>query len=64
MLVHRTRADAGQAMTEYAILLALVSGLNWLQRVTQSILEQPPAMLVGGVVVIVVCIFAFAGRRS
>jgi len=24
------RDDAGQALTEYAILLALVAGLNWL----------------------------------
>ncbi len=62
--MRRQRDDAGQALTEYAILLALVSGLNWLQRVTQSILDQPPALIAGGVLVVVVCVFAFAGRRS
>ncbi len=62
----RGRGDAGQAMTEYAIVLALVAGLNSLQRLTQSILAQPPAtLLIGGAIgVVVVCAFAFSGRRS
>jgi len=53
-------------MTEYAIVLALVAGLNSLQRLTQTILAQPPAtLLIGGAIgVVVVCAFAFSGRRS
>ena len=62
----RGRGDAGQAMTEYAIVLALVAGLNSLQRLTQTILAQPPAtLLIGGAIgVALVYAFAFSGRRS
>jgi hypothetical protein len=65
-IVLHGRGDAGQAMTEYAIVLALVAGLNSLQRLTQTILAQPPAtLLIGGAIgVVVVCAFAFSGRRS
>ncbi len=61
-----TRDDAGQALTEYAILMALVAGLNWLERLTETLAEAPPsAWLVGGAVVVVVVGFAFRsmGRR-
>ena len=34
-----TRDDAGQALTEYAILLALVAGLHWLG--VRQALERP-----------------------
>ena len=59
------RDDAGQALTEYAILLALVTGANWLGRLTHTIAEQPlTALLVAGAVVVV---FGYAlggaGRR-
>ena len=60
-----TRDDAGQALTEYAILLALVAGLNWLERLTHTITEAPlSAWLVGAAVVVVAgSAFRGLGRR-
>ena len=55
------RDDAGQALTEYAILLALVTGANWLGRLTHTIAEQPLTALVVGSMVVVVVGYALAG---
>ena len=58
------RDDAGQALTEYAILLALVAGLNWLEGLTRTITQAPlTAVLVGTVVVVVGFAFRGRGRR-
>ena len=56
-----TRDDAGQALTEYAILLALVAGLNWLERLTHTITEAPLGAWLVGAAVVVVAGFAFRG---
>ena len=56
-----TRDDAGQALTEYAILLALVAGLNWLERLTHTITEVPLSAWLVGAAVVVVAGFAFRG---
>jgi len=56
-----TRDDAGQALTEYAILLALVSALNWLERLTHTITEAPLGAWLVGAAVVVVAGFAFRG---
>ena len=59
-----TRDDAGQALTEYAILLALVAGLNWLEGLTHTITQAPlTAVLVGTAVVVVGFAFRGRGRR-
>ena len=59
-----TRDDAGQALTEYAILLALVAGLNWLEGLTRTITQAPlTAVLVGTAVVVVGFAFRALGRR-
>jgi len=55
------RDDAGQALTEYAILLALVAGLNWLERLTHTITEAPLSAWLVGAAVVVVAGFAFLG---
>jgi len=55
------RDDAGQALTEYAILLALVAGLNWLERLTHTITEAPLSAWLVGAAVVVVAGFAFRG---
>lgn len=58
------RENAGQALTEYAILLALVAGLNWLERLTHTITEAPlTALLVATAVVVVGFAFRGVGRR-
>ena len=56
-----TRDDAGQALTEYAILLALVSALNWLERLTHTITEAPLGAWLVGAAAVVVAGFAFRG---
>jgi len=59
-----TRHDAGQALTEYAILLALVSGLNWVERLTHTVAEAPlTAVLIGMAVVAVGFAFRGTSRR-
>jgi len=59
-----TRDDAGQALTEYAILLALVAGLNWLEGLTRTITQAPlTAVLVGTAVVVVGFALRGLGRR-
>ena len=56
--------DAGQALTEYAILLALVAALDWAERLTHTIAEAPlTALLVGAAIVVVGFAFRGAGRR-
>jgi hypothetical protein len=57
------RDDGGQALAEYGILLALMAGVSRLQRLTDGILSQPPAMLLAGIAVVVV-VFAFASSRG
>jgi hypothetical protein len=63
--LERPRDDlAGQALTEYAILLALVAGLNWLEGLTRTITQAPlTAVLVGTAVVVVGLAFRGLGRR-
>jgi len=63
--LERPRDDlAGQALTEYAILLALVAGLNWLEGLTRTITQAPlTAVLVGTAVVAVGLAFRGLGRR-
>jgi hypothetical protein len=63
--VERPRGgNAGQALTEYAILLALATGLNWVERLTHTITEAPlKAVLIGTAVVVVGLAFRGVGRR-
>jgi len=56
-----TRDDAGQALTEYAILLAFVAGLNWLEGLTRTITEAPLGAWLVGAAAVVVAGFAFRG---
>jgi hypothetical protein len=58
------RDGAGQAMTEYVILLALMSAVNWVGGLTHTIAEAPLPWVVGAAVVVVVGLaFRGGGRR-
>ena len=58
------RAVAGQAMTEYAIVLALVAGANWLGNLGQTITENPlTTVLVATAVLVVGYALGGMGRR-
>ncbi len=52
----------GQALTEYAILMALVAGLNRLGDLAQKITEEPRTALLVGAAVVVGLAF-WMGRR-
>jgi hypothetical protein len=56
--------DAGQAMTEYAILMALIAGLHRVQEMANGIAE-PRTLLLGGVVgfVLLLAFVSVRGRR-
>ncbi len=56
------RDEAGQALTEYAILMALVAGLNRLGDLAQKITEEPRTALLVGTAVVVGLAF-WMGRR-
>ena len=56
------RDDAGQALAEYAILMALVAGLNRLGDLAQKITEEPLTALLVGTAVVVGLAF-WMGRR-
>ena len=58
--------QGGRGPTRFLLLLALVAGFNSLQRLTQSILAQPPATLLIAAAVGVAIVYAFASgaRRS
>jgi hypothetical protein len=56
------RAEGGQALTEYGILLALMAGASRLQQLTEGVLRQPPAMLLAGIAMVVVMYALFASR--
>ena len=56
------RDEAGQALTEYAILMALVAGLNRLGDLAQKITEEPLTALLVGTAVVVGLAF-WMGRR-
>src|SRR5207249_11564633 len=57
------RDDAGQALTEYAILMALVAGLNRLGDLAQKITQEHlTALLVGTAVVVVGLAFGMSRR--
>jgi len=56
------RDEAGQALTEYAILMALVAGLNRLGDLAQKITEEPRTALLVGAAVVVGLAF-WMGRR-
>ena len=56
------RDEAGQALTEYAILMALVAGLNRLGDLAQKITEEPLTAVIVGTAVVVGLAF-WMGRR-
>jgi len=57
------RDDAGQALAEYAILMALVAGLNRLGDLAQKITQEHlTALLVGTAVVVVGLAFGMSRR--
>ena len=56
------RDEAGQALTEYAILMALVAGLNRLGDLAQKITEEPLTAVLVGTAVVVGLAF-WMGRR-
>jgi len=57
------RDDAGQALAEYAILMALVAGLNRLGDLAQKITEEHLAALLVGIAVVVAGLAFGMGRR-
>ena len=60
-LVGRRRRESGQAMAEYGILLALMSGATWVSHLTETIrTTEPMTLLLIGAGVIVV---GYATRR-
>jgi hypothetical protein len=59
MLVCRKRPEHGQAMTEYAIMLALVSGLGWAQRAAEKVLSAEPTTLIAGAAVACMALWLF-----
>jgi hypothetical protein len=61
--VGTSRAVAGQAMTEYAIVLALVAGANWLGNLGQTITENPLTTALVATAVLVVGYALGMGRR-
>ena len=64
MLGRRRRAERGQAMAEYAIVLALVSGAAWAQRLAENVLSAEPTTLIAAGAVGLTVVFVFvAGRR-
>jgi len=60
--VPRPSRRDGQALTEYAILMALVAGLNRLGDLAQKITEEPRTALLVGAAVVVGLAF-WMGRR-
>jgi hypothetical protein len=61
----RGRGQRGQALSEYGILLALASGLRWLEAEGTSLLDHPPTtlLLVIGGVLVVAYLVSTSGRR-
>ena len=57
------RDEAGQALTEYAILMALVAGLNRLGDLAQKITEEHLTALLVGIAVVVAGLAFGMGRR-
>ena len=55
--------DAGQALAEYAILMALVAGLNRLGDLAQKITEEHLTALLVGIAVVVAGLASGMGRR-
>jgi hypothetical protein len=57
------REDAGQAMAEYGIALAMASGLRWLMRVPQLVADDPwRAAAIAGAFVLVVAFMTRPAR--
>jgi hypothetical protein len=56
------RHDAGQALAEYGIVLALASGLRWIGNLTGGVLDQPPMVLLGGGVAAVAIVYIVTRR--
>jgi len=48
------RDDSGQALAEYGIALALGAALGWFENLAHVIGDQPPAVLLGGGLILVV----------
>jgi Flp pilus assembly pilin Flp len=48
------RRARGQALTEYALLLGLVSGINFVRGIVTNLGEQPPHVLVGAGAVVLI----------
>ncbi len=51
--------DAGQALAEYAIILALMAGLDRLERLTDTILAQSRTMLLFEAAVVATIVYLF-----
>ncbi len=57
------REAAGQALAEYGILLALVSGASWIRQLSDRVLAEPYTALLIGAGAVVVLGFLFSGNR-
>jgi hypothetical protein len=54
----------GQALGEYAIVLALVSGVRWVADAGARLLDQPHALAWAGVAGLLVVAFVLSGRSG
>jgi hypothetical protein len=59
----RRVGEAGQALAEYGLVLALVSGVNWVQGLGRTVAEQPLPVLVGGVAGVLLLGYVLLGPR-
>jgi hypothetical protein len=65
MTTRRRRAgEAGQALMEYGLVLALASGVSFVQGLGRTVAEQPLPLLIGGAAgVLLLGYLLFAPRR-
>ena len=63
ILTRLVRADDGQALSEYGVLLALVAGARMIERFAWRLMDDPRAPWVGGVLVVLL-IASLMRRRS
>jgi len=60
----RRRAETGQALAEYGLVLALASGVTFVQGLGRTVTEQPLPVLLGGAAgVLLLGYVLFAPRR-
>ena len=54
---------AGQALSEYAILLALIAGAQWVAKLPDVLSQSPLAAVGVGAGVLLFVVWLFGGRR-